>query len=133
MGLAALRESVGALVDPIQPLLQPTSEFRNQMIRSGQWNLDHTQVLKIRCRPELHKVLDYMPATTIRGLLAASKMACSSTPAGGGDTTVPSTSTIAAEMVTGSHVLTVEGYSGTKGFGGEVGSGALEVVAVGPG
>uniref|UniRef100_A0A0D3FE39 BTB domain-containing protein n=1 Tax=Oryza barthii TaxID=65489 RepID=A0A0D3FE39_9ORYZ len=40
-----------------------------------------------------------------------------STGGGGGEaTTVPSTSTIVAEMATGSHVLTVDGYSGTKGL-----------------
>nr|AAD27629.1 hypothetical protein [Oryza sativa Indica Group] len=48
-----------------------------------------------------------------------SKMAGSSPSAaasGGGCEAVPSTSTIVAEMATGSHVLTVDGYSGTKGL-----------------
>uniref|UniRef100_A0A0E0J4D5 BTB domain-containing protein n=1 Tax=Oryza nivara TaxID=4536 RepID=A0A0E0J4D5_ORYNI len=48
-----------------------------------------------------------------------SKMAGSSPSTGGGGgeaSTVPSTSTIVAEMATGSHVLTVDGYSGTKGL-----------------
>uniref|UniRef100_A0A0E0MHA8 BTB domain-containing protein n=1 Tax=Oryza punctata TaxID=4537 RepID=A0A0E0MHA8_ORYPU len=40
-----------------------------------------------------------------------------STGDGGGEaTTVPSMSTIVAEMATGSHVLTIDGYSGTKGL-----------------
>ncbi|OEL28972.1 hypothetical protein BAE44_0010008 [Dichanthelium oligosanthes] len=38
-------------------------------------------------------------------------MTSSSAPAG------DSTSTIAAEMVSGSHVVTISGYSGTKGIG----------------